>query len=178
VASLRFPCIESTPFGATPPAVRAARGHLLFCKQTVWQMPPTQSVWDRHPLEVRLDQGGRLRRRVWPCWSGPTLAIGAIMDYAQYIDEHLAASRALRKEGSQELWRMTAAQRRAAMHAGELTWGQVCEWAVGRAPDGAPTGEPRHAATVVTTDARVPTEVVDEIVASEGFLEGRSAVLN
>lgn len=49
--------------------------------------------------------------------------------------------------------------------------------AVGRAPDGAPSGQARHAVMVVTTDAPVPDEVVDEIVASEGFLEGRSAVL-
>lgn len=50
--------------------------------------------------------------------------------------------------------------------------------AVGRAPDGAPAGEARHAVMVVTTDAPVPNEVVGEIVASEGFLEGRSAVLS
>jgi D-3-phosphoglycerate dehydrogenase / 2-oxoglutarate reductase len=50
--------------------------------------------------------------------------------------------------------------------------------AVGRAPDGAPSGEPRHAVMVVTTDAPVPNDVVDEIVTSEGFVEGRSAVLS
>jgi D-3-phosphoglycerate dehydrogenase len=50
--------------------------------------------------------------------------------------------------------------------------------AVGRAPDGAPSGEARNAVMVVTTDASVPNEVVEEIVASEGFLEGRSAVLS
>jgi D-3-phosphoglycerate dehydrogenase / 2-oxoglutarate reductase len=49
--------------------------------------------------------------------------------------------------------------------------------AVGRAPDGAPVGEARLAVMVVTTDAPVPNEVVGEIVASEGFVEGRSAVL-
>jgi D-3-phosphoglycerate dehydrogenase len=49
--------------------------------------------------------------------------------------------------------------------------------AVGRAPDGAPSGQARHAVMVVTTDAPVPNEVVNEIVASEGFVEGRSAVL-
>jgi D-3-phosphoglycerate dehydrogenase len=50
--------------------------------------------------------------------------------------------------------------------------------AVGRAPDGAPAGETRNAVMVVTTDAPVPNEVVGEIVASEGFVEGRSAVLS
>jgi D-3-phosphoglycerate dehydrogenase / 2-oxoglutarate reductase len=49
--------------------------------------------------------------------------------------------------------------------------------AVGRAPDGAPEGESRLAVMVVTTDAPVPDEVVREIVATEGFVDGRSAVL-
>jgi D-3-phosphoglycerate dehydrogenase / 2-oxoglutarate reductase len=49
--------------------------------------------------------------------------------------------------------------------------------AVGRAPDGAPEGETRLAVMVVTTDAPVPDEVVAEIVASEGFVDGRAAVL-
>jgi D-3-phosphoglycerate dehydrogenase / 2-oxoglutarate reductase len=50
--------------------------------------------------------------------------------------------------------------------------------AVGRAPDGSPVGESRLAVMVVTTDAPVPEEVVREIVATEGFVEGRSAVLS
>jgi len=48
--------------------------------------------------------------------------------------------------------------------------------AVGRSPDG--RGERgRLAAMVVTTDAPVPEEVVAEIVSSEGFHDGRTAVL-
>lgn len=50
--------------------------------------------------------------------------------------------------------------------------------AVGRVPDGKPAGEARLAVMVVTTDAPVPQEVVQEIVTSEGFIEGRSAVLS
>jgi D-3-phosphoglycerate dehydrogenase len=50
--------------------------------------------------------------------------------------------------------------------------------AVGHAPDGAPAAEDQRFATmVVTTDALVPREVVDEIVASEGFVDGRTASL-
>jgi D-3-phosphoglycerate dehydrogenase / 2-oxoglutarate reductase len=50
--------------------------------------------------------------------------------------------------------------------------------AVGHTPDGAPAGEEqRYAAMVVTTDALVPREVIDEIVASEGFVDGRTASL-
>jgi D-3-phosphoglycerate dehydrogenase / 2-oxoglutarate reductase len=50
--------------------------------------------------------------------------------------------------------------------------------AVGHTPDGAPAGEDhRFAAMVVTTDALVPQEVIDEIVASEGFVDGRTASL-
>jgi D-3-phosphoglycerate dehydrogenase len=51
--------------------------------------------------------------------------------------------------------------------------------AVGHAPDertggGAaePGGAPRLAAMVVTTDAPVPAHLVDEIVATEGFVDG------
>src|SRR5271170_7065332 len=54
--------------------------------------------------------------------------------------------------------------------------------AVGHTPDGAPSAEragadggdsaQRSAAMVVTTDTFVPQEVVEEIVASEGFLDG------
>jgi D-3-phosphoglycerate dehydrogenase len=50
--------------------------------------------------------------------------------------------------------------------------------AVGHTPDGA-DGEHAGglAAMVVTTDAPVPAEVLDEIVASEGFVDGRTAAL-
>jgi D-3-phosphoglycerate dehydrogenase len=49
--------------------------------------------------------------------------------------------------------------------------------AVGHTPDGA-SGEDRgRAAMVVTTDARVPGDVLDEIVASEGFVDGWSVDL-
>ena len=47
--------------------------------------------------------------------------------------------------------------------------------AVGHTPDGRGDGEEqRLAAMVVTTDAAVPDEVVDEIVASDGFVNGWS----
>ena len=50
--------------------------------------------------------------------------------------------------------------------------------AVGHTPDGGSDGEDRRlAAMVVTTDARVPREVVQEIVASEGFVDGWSVDL-
>jgi D-3-phosphoglycerate dehydrogenase len=53
--------------------------------------------------------------------------------------------------------------------------------AVGHVPDGQSADGPREeqglAAMVVTTDARVPVEVVDEIVASEGFVNGWSVDL-
>jgi hypothetical protein len=47
--------------------------------------------------------------------------------------------------------------------------------AIGHTPDG---DEQRLAAMVVTTDAQVPAEVVDEIVASEGFVAGWAVVLS
>jgi D-3-phosphoglycerate dehydrogenase / 2-oxoglutarate reductase len=60
--------------------------------------------------------------------------------------------------------------------------------AVGHTPDGAPPAEggeigdaggaQRSAAMVVTTDVLVPREVVAEIVASEGFLDGWAVVLS
>jgi D-3-phosphoglycerate dehydrogenase len=53
--------------------------------------------------------------------------------------------------------------------------------AVGHTPDGASQGEgdeQRLAAMVVTTDAAVPATVVDEIVASEGFVDGWAVVLS
>jgi D-3-phosphoglycerate dehydrogenase len=46
--------------------------------------------------------------------------------------------------------------------------------AVGHTPDG---DDQRHAAMVVTTDVPVPAAVVEEIVASEGFLAGWAVVL-
>jgi D-3-phosphoglycerate dehydrogenase len=48
--------------------------------------------------------------------------------------------------------------------------------AVGHVPDGA-SDATRLAAMVVTTDQLVPREVVDEIVASEGFFDGWAVVL-
>jgi D-3-phosphoglycerate dehydrogenase / 2-oxoglutarate reductase len=48
--------------------------------------------------------------------------------------------------------------------------------AVGHVPDGADDAK-RIAAMVVTTDSLVPREVVDEIVASEGFEDGWAVVL-
>ena len=50
--------------------------------------------------------------------------------------------------------------------------------AVGHTPDGADGEAPRLAAMVVTTDAQVPDAVVDEIVASEGFVNGWSVDLS
>ncbi len=51
--------------------------------------------------------------------------------------------------------------------------------AVGHTPDGAEegSGSQRSAAMVVTTDALVPADVVKEIVASEGFLDGWTVAL-
>ncbi|MGI8920654.1 MAG: phosphoglycerate dehydrogenase [Solirubrobacteraceae bacterium] len=51
--------------------------------------------------------------------------------------------------------------------------------AVGRQPDGEtrPTGEVRLAAMAVTTDIAVSQDVIDEIVASDGFVDGRSLSL-
>jgi D-3-phosphoglycerate dehydrogenase len=56
--------------------------------------------------------------------------------------------------------------------------------AVGHTPNGQvdaddrSDGAQRLAAMVVTTDAAVPAEVVDEIVASEGFVDGWAVVLS
>ena len=56
--------------------------------------------------------------------------------------------------------------------------------AVGHAPNGQASSEERSgagqrlAAMVVTTDSTVPAEVVDEIVASEGFVDGWAVVLS
>jgi D-3-phosphoglycerate dehydrogenase / 2-oxoglutarate reductase len=49
--------------------------------------------------------------------------------------------------------------------------------AVGRQDDVEPTDGPRHAAMVVTTDGSVPREVIDRLVASDGFLDGRTLSL-
>ena len=51
--------------------------------------------------------------------------------------------------------------------------------AVGRQPDGhGPEGEPpATAAMAVTTDAPVPSALIDEIVGGEGFVEGRAISL-
>jgi D-3-phosphoglycerate dehydrogenase len=47
--------------------------------------------------------------------------------------------------------------------------------AVGHTPDG---DDRRLAAMVVTTDAQVPAEVIEEIVASEGIVAGWAVELN
>jgi D-3-phosphoglycerate dehydrogenase len=49
--------------------------------------------------------------------------------------------------------------------------------AVGRESTGAETGNGRVAAMAITTDAPVPHEVIDEIVAGEGFFAGRTVTL-
>ncbi len=49
--------------------------------------------------------------------------------------------------------------------------------AVGRQPDDTEGGSERLAAMVITTDAPVPREVLDEVVAGAGFEAGRTATL-
>jgi D-3-phosphoglycerate dehydrogenase / 2-oxoglutarate reductase len=49
--------------------------------------------------------------------------------------------------------------------------------AVGRQPDGANAAHGRLAAMAITTDSAVPHQVIDEIVASEGFDAGRTVSL-
>jgi D-3-phosphoglycerate dehydrogenase len=49
--------------------------------------------------------------------------------------------------------------------------------AVGRQPDGDAPGNGGIAAMAITTDAAVPREVVDEIVALDGFVAGRTISL-
>jgi D-3-phosphoglycerate dehydrogenase / 2-oxoglutarate reductase len=49
--------------------------------------------------------------------------------------------------------------------------------AVGHTPDGSDGEDGRHAAMVVTTDARVPEAVLQEILASDGFVDGWSVDL-
>ena len=49
--------------------------------------------------------------------------------------------------------------------------------AVGRQPDEGDGGQDRLAAMVITTDAPVPREVLDEVVAGDGFVAGRTVTL-
>ena len=49
--------------------------------------------------------------------------------------------------------------------------------AVGRQPDDSDGAQGRLAAMAITTDTAVPHEVVDEIVAGEGFVAGRTVSL-
>jgi D-3-phosphoglycerate dehydrogenase len=49
--------------------------------------------------------------------------------------------------------------------------------AVGRQPEASDPGEGRLAAMAITTASAVPREVVDEIVASDGFVAGRTVAL-
>jgi D-3-phosphoglycerate dehydrogenase len=48
---------------------------------------------------------------------------------------------------------------------------------VGRQPDGAPQDDRSLAAMAITSDRPVPQEVVDEIVAGDGFVDGRTVAL-
>jgi D-3-phosphoglycerate dehydrogenase len=49
--------------------------------------------------------------------------------------------------------------------------------AVGRQPEQDPSGDGRLAAMVITTSSRVPAEVIDEIVSTEGFFAGVTVAL-
>jgi D-3-phosphoglycerate dehydrogenase len=49
--------------------------------------------------------------------------------------------------------------------------------AVGRQPDGDSVGEGGLAAMAITTDQPVPRAVIDEIVATDGFVDGRTVAL-
>jgi D-3-phosphoglycerate dehydrogenase len=49
--------------------------------------------------------------------------------------------------------------------------------AVGRQPGDPQPGDGSVAAMVVSTDRPVPAEVIDEIVASDGFFEGHAVAL-
>ncbi len=51
------------------------------------------------------------------------------MDMREQMLERLAAQRASRSERSKALWSMSADERVTAMRRGELTWGQLFEWA-------------------------------------------------
>jgi hypothetical protein len=48
---------------------------------------------------------------------------------AREMMERLEATRVVRRERSLALWALSAAEREVAMRRGELTWGQLCEWA-------------------------------------------------
>jgi hypothetical protein len=50
-------------------------------------------------------------------------------DMREDMLERLALQRTSRRERSQALWKMSREERVAAMHRGELTWGQLYEWA-------------------------------------------------
>jgi hypothetical protein len=58
-------------------------------------------------------------------------------DMTQQMMERLAAQRASTRERSKALWAMSAEERESAMWAGNLTWGQLFEWAK-RAPHEVP----------------------------------------
>jgi D-3-phosphoglycerate dehydrogenase / 2-oxoglutarate reductase len=49
--------------------------------------------------------------------------------------------------------------------------------AVGRQPEAAAESDGRLAAMVVTTDAPVPSAVIEDIVATDGFVDGRTVAL-
>jgi D-3-phosphoglycerate dehydrogenase / 2-oxoglutarate reductase len=48
---------------------------------------------------------------------------------------------------------------------------------VGRQPEAATEADGRLAAMVVTTDAPVPAAVIEDIVATDGFVDGRTVAL-
>lgn len=50
-------------------------------------------------------------------------------DMREDMLQSLARQRATKQERSQALWKMTADERVTAMRRGELTWGQLYEWA-------------------------------------------------
>ncbi len=50
-------------------------------------------------------------------------------DMSQEMIRSLARQQASHSERSQALWKMSREERVAAMHRGELTWGQLYEWA-------------------------------------------------
>ncbi len=50
-------------------------------------------------------------------------------DMREDMLKRLAKQRASKLECSKALWKMSADERVAAMRRGELTWGQLCEWA-------------------------------------------------
>jgi D-3-phosphoglycerate dehydrogenase len=53
----------------------------------------------------------------------------------------------------------------------------ISQAAVGRQPPGTDGHRDTVAVMAITADGAVPQEVVDEIVASDGFLEGRAVSL-